>query len=247
MTVTMGLLLFLGGIAAGFINTLAGGGSALTVPLLTEMLGGNAILANGTNRIAILLQNIVGVRSFHKAGKLPWKMVKPVILPIVLGAIGGALLATAIDPPAMKRALGIVVLLVALTALIKPSRWLGGQEKVMPEPWRFLAFFGIGLFGGFIQVGVGFLLLAGLVLGSGLDLVRGNAAKVLLVLVYTPAVLLIFWQDQQVDLVAGLVLACGNMTGAYVAARLAVKKGAAWVRWVLIGAAVLAAVRMLLF
>ncbi len=247
MTVMLGLLLFAGGIAAGFINTLAGGGSALTVPLLTEMLGGNAILANGTNRIAILLQNVVGVRGFHQAGKLPWQKVKPVIPAVVLGAIGGALLATAIDPPAMKRALGIVVLLVALTAIIKPSKWLGGHEKTMPEPWRFLAFFGIGLFGGFIQVGVGFLLLAGLVLGSGLDLVRGNAAKVLLVLVYTPAVLLIFWQDQQVDLAAGLVLACGNMTGAAVATRLAVRKGAAWVRWVLVGAAILAATRMLIF
>jgi uncharacterized membrane protein YfcA len=247
MTLTLAVLLLLGGIAAGFINTLAGGGSALTVPLLTEILGGNAILANGTNRIAILLQNVVAVRGFNKAGMLPWQKVKPVIPPIILGAVGGALLATAIDPPAMKRALGIVVLLVALTAFIKPSKWLGGNEKTMSEPWRFLAFFGIGVFGGFIQVGVGFLLLAGLVLGSGLDLVRGNAAKVLLVLVYTPLVLLVFWQDQQVDLYAGLVLACGNMTGAMVATRLAIKKGAAWVRWVLIGAAVLAAARMLLF
>jgi uncharacterized membrane protein YfcA len=247
MTVTLGILLLLGGVAAGFINTLAGGGSALTVPLLTEILGGNAILANGTNRIAILLQNTVAVRGFHQAGKLPWDRVKPVIPAIVLGAIGGAWLATIIDPPAMKKALGVVVLLVALTAIIKPSKWLGGHEKTMKEPWRFLAFFGIGLFGGFIQVGVGFLLLAGLVLGSGLDLVRGNAAKVLLVFAYTPFVLFIFWEGGQVDWLAGLVLACGNMTGAYVATKLAVKKGAAWVRWVLVGAAVLAAARMLLF
>ena len=247
MTPTLAILLLLGGVAAGFINTLAGGGSVLTIPLLIEILGGNAVLANGTNRIAILLQNVVGVGGFKRAGMLPWKQVKPLIPATLLGAVAGAWLGTVIDPAAMKRVFGVVVLLVALTVIIKPSKWLGGQEKSIPEPWRFLAFFGIGFYGGFIQAGVGFLLLAGLVLGGGMDLVRGNAAKLTLVLLYTPLTLLLFWQAKQVDLVAGLVRACGNMTGAVIATRLAVKKGAAWIRWVLVGAAVLAAGRMLLF
>ncbi len=248
MTVPLALLLFLGGIVAGFINTLAGGGSALTIPLLIEILGGNAVLANGTNRIAILLQNVVAVRGFKKAGLLPWRQVMPVVPAVILGAVGGAWLgALVVKPEVMQKVFGVVVLLVALTVIIKPSNWLGGHERTMPEPWRSIAFFGIGFYGGFIQAGVGFLLLAGLVLGGGMGLVRGNAAKLFLVLVYTPVTLLLFWQADQVDLTAGLILACGNMTGAVVATRLAIRKGAGWIRWVLVGAAVVAAGRMLFF
>jgi Sulfite exporter TauE/SafE. len=59
------ILIFLSGIASGFLNVVAGGGSLITLPLLT-MLGMGIDIANGTNRIAILLQNIVAVRNFHK-------------------------------------------------------------------------------------------------------------------------------------------------------------------------------------
>jgi uncharacterized protein len=247
MTVTQVVLLLVGGLAAGFINTVAGGGSVLTIPILIEILG-DAVLANGTNRIAILLQNVVAVGGFKKAGMLPTKRVLPLIPSVVLGAVAGAWLASSVvKPEAMERIFGVVVLLVAGMVVLKPSKWLGGHERSIPEPWRSIAFFGIGFYGGFVQAGVGFLLLAGLVLGSGLDLIRGNAAKLLLVLLYIPVTLLLFWGAGQVNWVAGLVLAVGNMSGALLATVLAVKKGAGWIRWVLVGAAVLAATRMLFF
>ena len=148
----------------------------------------------------------------------------------------------------MKRVFALVVLLVAASVLVKPSRWLGGHESRLREPWRTLLFFAGGFYGGFVQAGVGFILLAGLVLGGGLDLVKGNAAKLLLVLVYTPISLALFAYSGNVDWLAGLVLGAGNATGAFVAASLALKKGAAgWIRWVVVVAAVAAAARMLLF
>ena len=97
-----------------------------------------------------------------------------------------------------------------------------------------------------MQAGVGFLLLAGLVLGGGLNLVNGNAAKVVLIAVYTPITLLLFAAAAQVDVAVGVVLALGQMTGAWVASQMAIAKGANWVRWVLVFAAGLAAIRLLL-
>jgi uncharacterized membrane protein YfcA len=146
----------------------------------------------------------------------------------------------------MKRVFAFVIVLVAASVLIRPSRWVEGRERDIGEPWRSLIFFGIGFYGGFVQAGVGFLLLGGLVLGSGMDLVKGNAAKVVLILAYTPVALLLFASASQVDLQVGLVLSIGQVTGAWIAARLAVLKGAAWVRWVLVVAAIVAALRMLL-
>lgn len=246
MDLPTALLLILGGGAAGFVNAVAGGGSVITLPILVEVLG-DASTANGTNRIAILMSQVVAAGAFSRAGKMPWSRVMPLVAPIIGGSIAGAWVATLLSPGAMKRVFAFVILLVAVSVLVKPSRWMGGTEKQVPEPWRSLSFFGIGLYGGFVQAGVGFLLLAGLVIAGGLDLVRGNAAKVFLIMVYTPVSLIIFILAGQVDLLYGAVMGIGNVTGALIATRLAVTRGAGWIRWVLVLAAVAAAVRMLFF
>ena len=238
------LLLLGAGVIAGFVNTVAGGGSVVTIPILVEIVG--ASVANGTNRIAILMQNLVGVAGFQRGKAIPWPEVLPLIPPVILGALSGAYVATTISADAMKQVFALVVVLVAASVLVRPSRWMGGTEPRLSGPWRWLVFLPVGFYGGFVQAGVGFLMLAGLVLGGGFGLVKGNAAKVALILVYTPLVLILFASADQVDLGVGLVLGLGNMTGALIASNLAIKKGAGWIRWVLVVAAIAAALRMLL-
>jgi uncharacterized membrane protein YfcA len=243
VTILQACLLLGGGLAAGFINALAGGGSAITIPILTEIVGVN--VANGTNRIAILLANVTAATGYQKGGAVPWRRLGKLVPPTVLGAAVGAWLATQVSADVMRRVFAFVLVLVAASVLFRPGRWVEGRERDLGEPRRSLIFFAIGFYGGFVQAGVGFLLLGGLVLGSGMDLVRGNAAKVILILAYTPLALLFFASASQVDLGVGLVLSAGQMTGAWIGARLAVLRGAAWVRWVLVVAAVVAAARML--
>ncbi len=243
MSTTNIILLLLSGVAAGFVNTVAGGGSVIALPVLVEIVG--ASVANGTNRVSILLENAMASASFHRGSKVPWGFVAPLVIPIVLGAAAGAWVATLLPAETMKRVFGLVIVLVALSMLVRPTRWLQEGEPRLREPWRSLVFFAIGLYGGFVQAGVGFLLLAGLVLVEGLGLIRGNAAKVVLILGYTPISLFLFARAGQVDWGAGLALGVGSMTGALIASRLAIRRGAGWIRWVVIGAALAAAVRML--
>ncbi|MFV1959052.1 MAG: sulfite exporter TauE/SafE family protein [Planctomycetota bacterium] len=242
------LLLLAGGLAAGFVNTVAGGGSVITLPILMGVAGLPATVANGTNRIAILLQNVAAVGGYRRGGVLHVRGVLPVLPPVLVGAVGGAWTATQIDPRTMRTLFAFVIVLVAVSVVVRavPRPARAAQELAgSPEPWRSLLFLGIGFYGGFVQAGVGFLLLAGLVLGGGFDLVRSNAAKVLLVLLYTPLTLLLFAQAQHVAWVPGLVMAGGSITGALIASTLAVRKGSTWIRWVLLVAAVAAAARML--
>lgn len=239
------VFLVLGGFVAGFINAVAGGGSAITLPVLVEFLG-DAVLANGTNRIAILLQNFSGIARFQKSKKVPWAELRPLVLPTMIGAIAGARLATTIDPDLMKRLFGIVILLVALSVVVKPAKWEGDGRNRLHEPWRSIVYLGLGFYGGFIQVGIGFLFIAALVMFGGMNLVTGNAAKLVLIAAYTVIALGTFIWAGQVHYVAGLVLAVGNMSGAWVAAHVAVEKGTGWIRWALVVAAVVAAGRMLL-
>ena len=242
MTLLEGIVLIAAGAAAGFINALAGGGSAITIPILTELVGINT--ANGTNRVAILLANLTAIAGYQKGEAVPWRRVSVLLLPTVIGAAAGAWLSTITPPSVLRMAFAAVLLLVAASVVVRPSRWLEDREAVLHEPWRSIVFFGIGFYGGFVQAGVGFILLAGLVLGAGMNLVNGNAAKVVLIAAYSPIAILLFARASQVDLAIGAVLAAGQMSGAWAGSRLAVLKGAAWIRWVLVAAALVAAARL---
>ena len=229
------------GLAAGFINTTAGGGSMLTLPLLM-FLGLPANVANGTNRIAILLQNVIGVNTFRQKKVLDIKTDYKLAIPAVVGSIIGALFAVEINPELLKKVIAGLMVVMFLLVVLKPDIWVkerAGRSMAKPTVLQYVIFFFIGLYGGFIQMGVGFFLLAGLVLGCGQDLVKANALKVFIVLIYTVFSLGIFVFHKQVDITAGLILAAGNMGGAWLGANFAVKGGAKYVRYVLILALVI--------
>jgi hypothetical protein len=235
------------GFVAGFINTLAGSGSLVTLPLLI-FLGLPANVANGTNRVAILFQNVVGVSSFRQQKMLDLRGGLMLAGPAIIGAIVGAQIAVNLNEEMMRRVIGLLMVVMLVVIFVRPKRWLEGQPEaeIQCSGWKqWLIFFGIGLYGGFIQAGVGIFLLAGLVLSAGYDLVRANAVKVLIVLCFTIFALVVFVINNQVVWGIGLILAIGNMLGAWVAARMAVERGATFVRWLLIAVVTVSAAELL--
>lgn len=237
------------GIAAGFINTLAGSGSLITLPVLI-LAGLPANVANGTNRIGILLQSIVAVGGFRQQKVLRWTDGAALTIPAAIGALAGAFVATDIDEQLMHRIIGVLLAFMFFFLLVKPKRWLIERSSDFTgklTPLRFVIFLAIGFYGGFIQAGVGFFLLAGLVLGAGLDLVSANAVKVLITLVFTILALGVFIAMGEVDFMLGITMGSGNMLGAWMATRVAVAKGAGFIRWVLLGAVFFFSVKLLFF
>jgi uncharacterized membrane protein YfcA len=235
------------GIAAGIINTLAAGGSLLTLPVLMA-LGLPPNMANGTNRIAIFLQNVVGVGSFHREKIMDFPSGFRVGIPAAAGAIAGAFIAVNLNDEVMKLAIAGVMILVFFLILLKPNRWIQSHEEHPPIPYwiQVVVFFMVGIYGGFIQAGVGFFLLTSLVLGSGFELVKANALKLFVILLYTPLALLIFFLHGDVNLWVGLVLALGNMTGAWIGTKIAVKWGAVFIRYFVLAAILVASTKLIL-
>jgi uncharacterized membrane protein YfcA len=224
------------GFVAGFINTLAGSGSLVTLPLLIFM-GLPATVANGTNRVAIVLQNMVGVTSFHREFALDVRGAVILSAPAIVGSVLGAQIATDMDEILMRRVIGALMVVMLVVILVRPRRWLHGtlqDYRDRPKVWQLGLLFLVGMYGGFIQAGVGIFLLATLVLGIGYNLVRANAVKVAMVLLFTLSALVVFILNGQVLWGVGLVLGIGNMLGALVAAQLAVERGAPLVRKVLL-------------
>ena len=235
------------GIVAGFINTLAGSGSLLTLPLLM-FLGLPANVANGTNRIGVLFQGLVASGSFKKQKVLDLKATTWLVIPSIFGAIAGSVWAVNLTDEIMEYFIGGLLIIMFFIILYKPEAWLKGQAgKVHEKPTiiQIIIFFFIGLYGGFIQAGVGFFLLAGLVLGAGYDLIRANAIKVFITLIFTIFALAVFIINDQVNYLLGFILAIGSMIGAYIGAHVAVSWGPKFVRIVLLVALVASALKLL--
>ncbi len=236
MTLYEILILIISGTLVGFINTLAGGGSIISLSVLM-LLGLPANVANGTNRIGILVQNITAVSSFKQQKVLESRKGLILSIPAVVGSIIGAWISVDINEEVFEKAIAVVMLLMLVFMIADPKKFLSERKELTEKKinfWQVLIFFGIGLYGGFIQLGVGYFLIAGIALGLGYDLVKTNAIKVLIVLIYTPFTLVIFIMNNQINWAYGLILTIGSFIGAIIASRLAVTKGVNFVRWVII-------------
>jgi uncharacterized membrane protein YfcA len=224
--------LFLIGFIAAVINVIAAGGSFLTLPLLL-FLGLPAAVANGTNRVGVLSQNISAVVGFHRHRVLPLNWAFQVSVPALVGASIGVWAALNVPDIAFRRILSIVMLVMTLGTLLHRSI-KNGQRAEPQRPWHWTmigGFFLTGLYGGFLQAGVGFLLLAVTSL-AGLDLVRGNAVKVFTVMLLTTLSVAVFAGTGHVDWPAGIALGVGNLLGGVVGVRVAVLQGHQWLEHV---------------
>ncbi|MBN1826896.1 MAG: sulfite exporter TauE/SafE family protein [Candidatus Eisenbacteria bacterium] len=236
--------LLAGGFLCGIINAAAGGGSFITLPILL-LYGLPPQIANATNRVAITVQTFAGVATYHVHGVRPWRALPPIALVTALGAFGGAWLAATVDETLFRRAAAILFAVMLTTVFINPRKWAGTGANARIRPALYPIFFLMGIYGGFLQAGVGVLLISTFVLLGGYDVVRGNALKFSLAFVFTGVSLVAFAGFGQVRWGVGLILAIGTALGGIIGARLVMLKGATWVRALVVVAAVAAIVKLL--
>lgn len=228
------LLLAAAGLAAGVVNTLAGGGSLLALPALI-FAGLPADVANATNRVGVVLQSAVATKVFYADGKLELRRDAPLIAATMLGALLGALISLQLDADGMRWLIGAAMLAMTPLIVFKPTAWLEAPEAPQElRAWHALLFLAIGLYGGLMQAGVGVFLLSGLILATGREAVSANAAKVLMVLLFTlPALALYAWSGL-ISLPHGLALAAGSSVGGWLGSQLGLRGGAKLIRAVLV-------------
>lgn len=246
MNITQGLIILATGLIAGFFNTVAGGGSLLSLPVLIFM-GLPPSVANATNRIAIFSQNIFAVAGFKSKGISEFRYSLTLGISALLGALIGAKIAIEIRGELFNRILAVIMILIVLITIFKhPKSDAASPENLTAKrKWMgTIVFFFIGIYGGFIQAGVGFLIIGALQAIHHFSLVKTNSIKVFVILVYTSAALVLFIAEGQVNWLYGLVLAAGNSAGAWFTSRWSVKKGDRVVRTALIIAVTLLAVKL---
>ncbi len=243
------LLLTGAGIVAGFINVVAGGGSLITLPLLIFM-GLPSTVANATNRVAIFSQNIFAVAGFRSKGVSAFPYSLYLAFSAVLGAIVGAKISVNLDDALFNRIIAAIMVMVVVLTIFNPNRKTDGAgEKTDPKSTIIgvVLFFFVGIYGGFIQAGVGFIMMATLTGVNRFSLVKTNSAKVFVALVYTFAALIVFVIEDVIDWPHGLALAAGNSFGGWIASRWSVKKGDKWIKRFLVVTVVALAIKLWFF
>lgn len=222
------------GMGAGFINTMAGGGSLLTLPALM-LLGLPADVANGTNRLSVLTQSASGVWLFNREGKLDHAAIVPVLAPTVLGsAVGASGASIAPEWLLEPMMLAIMIAVAVLMAVSGPPIHddTAPPKKLGRSAW--LGLFGAGLYGGFIQAGVGFVLLAVLSKGMSFDLLRANALKLVCTMMFGVVALIVFTLAGQVRWGPAAVLALSTVGGSQLGVRFALKVNPKVIRWMIV-------------
>ena len=235
------------GITAGIVNTLAGGGSLLTLPLLI-FLGLPASTANGTNRIAVFVQNLSAAAGFRSKGFRDVRYGLFLAVPAIIGAIAGAQVAVDISDSTFERILGILMLVILGLILWNPTAKLNTGQQDLSARRRWIAaglFLLVGFYGGFIQAGTGIFVIATLTLVNRLDLVTTNSYKVIINSFFTFMALLVFTLNGEVEWITGLLLAIGMGIGGWLGSHLAVEKGEPLIKIVLAGAVVAMSARLL--
>ena len=244
------LLILLGaGFVAGFVNVIAGGGSLITLPALI-FLGLPPAVANGTNRLGILFQTSSGVAGFRSKGINTFPFSIYCGLSALVGSLIGAQIAVDIKGDVFNKILAIVMIAVVVLIVFKPKVSL---ETIVERTkgkhlWiSVIVFFFLGIYGGFINAGIGFVLLLFLSYFNHMTLVKANATKVTIVFIYTAAALIVFILNDKISWIHGLFLAVGNGIGAWISSRLSVRKGDGFIRIFLMVMVILMAIKLWFF
>lgn len=210
-------LAIIGGFIAGFINMLAGSGSIITLGIMTELLGLPGNIANATNRVGVLAQTYIGTYTFHKHGRLNIRKGLPYLWPLLIGAFGGIYLATIVSNEQFKVVFKVLMVVMLLVVLVKPQRWITQQTATQkPNYWLVIPFFLLlGIYAGFIQMGMGVFFLAAMVLGAKFEFMESNALKIFVVAVLTTVALAVFAWKGMVDWRVGGLVAIGQGAGGW--------------------------------
>lgn len=243
------VLLVVVGFAVGFINTVAGGGSLLSLPTLI-FLGLPAPVANGTNRVAIVIQTALATAGFKSKGISTYPFNVYLGISAFFGSILGAWIAIDVKGETFNRILAIIMVIVVLIIIFKPKMRLEEMQERLTGKYLWLsivAFFFFGIYGGFINAGLGFLMMLFLHFVNRMNLVRVNATKVAVVFIYMLSALAVFAFNDKVNWKLGFILAIGNGTGAWVASRFSVKKGDGFIKTFLIVAVIVMAIKLWFF
>lgn len=223
-------LLFLTGLVAGFVDTLAGGGGLLTLPVLLNVCP-DPKLALGTNKLQASFGSTSATFHFARAGTLTARDCLRSCTLAFIGSLAGSLLVQELASAWLKQAVPGLLLGVAIFVWRQPKL---GEKDVHPRISRvrfdFLCALGIGFYDGLFGPGTGTFLALAFMLGLGLNLARATVNAKVLNCASNLAALLVFVAVGKVWFAGGIGMGCGQWLGARLGSRMVITRGTKFIR-----------------
>lgn len=238
------ILTLLTGLAAGFLNVTAGGGSLLTLPVL-NFIGLDLGVANATNRVSILFQNLSAMRHYHLKREINWREALSYVLPAVVGAVIGTLSAVYLPSKIFRIIAALSIFSMGYLLAAKPQMWDNPKGTQFSENKRMFVLFLVGIYGGFLQAGVGFLLIWAITGGCKKTIKEANVIKTVVVSIYTIASLVLFVSFGMVNWKVASVLVLGSIAGGNVGARFNLSADKRLIRWILTAVVFISSIKIL--
>jgi uncharacterized membrane protein YfcA len=216
---------FAGAFIAGIINALAGNGSVITLTILTTLIGLPGVVANGTNRVGVLLNSVGAMAGFAGKRKMNYRLHVQYILPVIGGAVVGIMVATVVTSEQFMWVFKFLMVVMLFVIIVNPERWLIAHagKSAMPKWLEWPAMLILGFYGGFIQMGMGVFYLAVLVLVARLPLIESNTIKAITVGTFTLIAVIIFAFTGLIVWSIGIVMGIAQFAGGWLAAHYASK------------------------
>ena len=240
-------ILVVAGFGAGVVNVMAGGGSILTVPIMM-FLGVPGPVANGTNRITIVAHNASAMVTYLKHGIPHANLCLTLTLVAIPPAILGAWLSTKLNNEQFEGLLAIVMVAVLILMQAPQAKKVGsGEDQPQNLALGHVLMAAAGFWGGFIQIGMGFVVLPIMHRVIGLSLVNTNILKVFIIFTYTLLAVFVFAATSEVLWLVGAIAGVGNVAGGIVGAKLTLSHGETLIRKVLTLAIIGMIIKLLFF
>lgn len=244
----IGLLVL--GIIVGFINIISAGGSLITLPALI-FYGLPPVEANGTNRISILVQNFFAILQFNKNKFINWKLSFLLAIPATIASIIGAYFAIEVSEKTFNNSLAAIMILLIILITVKPQKYIKVNEDAVllkkKNLFLVLSFLIIGFYGGFIQAGVGFLIIISMtLLIPKISLAEIHSVKAIVITIYLIVSTIVFIYNGQINWLYALVLSIGSGIGGWIGGRFTINVSEKILRNIMLIVVVFLAVRLLL-
>jgi uncharacterized membrane protein YfcA len=245
LSIELILILFITGIAAGFIDSIAGGGGLLTIPVLLWS-GLPPLTVLGTNKLQGTAGTLTSSLNFYRNGHIPVKSALPAVVMTFIGSAVGTLAVQQLDNQSLATLLPLLLMAFALYFLISPRiTEKDAQQRITVSVFAFTAGFGIGFYDGFFGPGTGSFFVIAYVTLLGYGITRATAHTKLMNFFSNIASLVFFQLAGLVAWKVGLIMAAGQIIGSYTGSHLSMKHGVKLIKPMLVLVSVLISLKLL--
>lgn len=235
------------GLASGMVGAIATGGGLISVPGLIFM-GVSPVSAIATTRLSALSGSLVSLYEYNKGHKVLWKYLVPFSAVAFIAGLIGPRLLLSIRPDLVEPLIGILLLTtLPLLLMSKDFGIIHQHQRRRRKLAGLVMLFFVMIYGTMFGAGGGIFVIYTLTYFFGMTITEANATGTMMWLIGTATALVAYLSQQVVDLSVGIPLLIGAMAGGYFGARMALDKGTAWVKGVLIVVVVVAGVKLIFF